>query len=155
MLPSSAKLKASNPSTNKSFLGLHFRDQLKLSTCFLPLHWDFYLQLLGSGLLKVWSTIIQGEGTWDNWRETPSVESRLRRAWPRPPCFLPRARLPWTCGTWRSGHRSRKGAAPRPGGSAPGRWSKGWWLTTYTGRAPLEGLLLRLLFCKTFHSRLG
>lgn len=70
MLPSSAKLKASNLSTNKSFLGFHFRDQLKLSTCFLPLHWDFYLQLLGSGLLKVWSMIIQGEGTWDNWRET-------------------------------------------------------------------------------------
>lgn len=80
MLSSSTGLGAAKPSTNKLFLGFYFRNQLKVSTYFLPLHWEFYLQLLGLGILKVWSMIIQGEGTWDNWRKTDFVEGSFMQA---------------------------------------------------------------------------
>lgn len=61
MLLSSAKLEASNLSTTKLFLEFLLGDQLKASTCFSPLNWEFYLQLLGSGLLNVWCMINRGK----------------------------------------------------------------------------------------------
>lgn len=77
MLLSSAKLEVSNLSTTKLFLEILMGDQLKASTCFSPLNWEFYLQLLGYGLLNVWCMINQGEGTWDNGRKRDSVDSFL------------------------------------------------------------------------------